>query len=157
MKNPSTEPEVSESPSSQIVNESVLTAVLDRLIPAVDSLPAAGQMGLAPAVVRMAGGQERFWILFTRAMESFVSQNPSFVTIDGDEQDRAIRSFEADSRRQFSVILDICYIVYYKDPAVHKRIGWESRTPQPDGNEMAPWDESALDNIRQREPFWRRV
>ena len=139
------------------VDETVLAAMLDRLIPAVDGLPAAGKMGLAPELIRMAGGQPRFWDMFAGAMESFVSQNPSFIDLDGDEQDAAIRTFEADSPRQFSVLLNISYIVYYKDSSVHERIGWESRPPQPDGNVMEPWDESVLGNIRKRAPFWRRV
>jgi hypothetical protein len=139
------------------VDETVLAAMLDRLIPAVNGLPAAGKMGLAPEVIRMAGGQPRFWDMFTGAMKSFVSQNPSFIGLDGDEQDTAISTFEADSPRKFSVLLNISYIVYYKDTSVHERIGWESRPPQPDGNVMEPWDESVLGNIRKREPFWRRV
>ena len=139
------------------VNEKVLSALLDRLVPAVGGLPAAGKMGLAPDVIRLARRQDRFWGLFCGAMESFISQNPSFVELDGDGQDRAIASFEMESPAHFGVLRDISYIVYYKDPAVHERIGWESRPPQPDGNVMAPWDESVLENIRKREPFWRRV
>ncbi len=144
-------------PTDTDVNEDVLSAMLDRLIPAVDGLPPAGQMGLAPDVILLAGRQDRFWGLFSGAMESFVLQNPSFVALDGDEQDRAIRSFEEESPRHFGVVLDISYIVYYKQPAVHERIGWDSPPPQPDGNVMAPWDESVLENIRKRAPFWRRV
>ena len=139
------------------VNENVLSALLDRLVPAVGGLPAAGKMGLAPDVIRLAGRQDRFWGLFCGAMESFISQNPSFAELDGDEQDRAIVFFETDSPAHFGVLRDISYIVYYKDPAVHERIGWESRPPQPDGNVMVPWNESVLENIRKREPFWRRV
>ena len=90
-------------------------------------------------------------------MESFVLQHPSFVTLGGNEQDRAIGSFETDSPRRFGVLFDISYIVYYKQPAVHERIGWDGRPPQPDGNVMVPRDESVLENIRKREPFCRRV
>jgi hypothetical protein len=90
-------------------------------------------------------------------MDSFVSTNPSFVGLSGDEQDTAIRSFETDNPSQFGVLLDISYIVYYKNPDVHARIGWESRPPQPEGNVMTPWDESVLEKIRQRAPFWRKA
>ncbi len=131
--------------------------MLDRLIPAIGGLPSAGQMGLAPDVIRLAGKQNRFWRLFSGAMVAFVARNPSFITLKGDEQDRVIRSFEAHSPGHFGVLLDISYIVYYKQSAVHERIGWQSKPPQPDGNVMEPWDESVLENIRKREPFWRRV
>ena len=144
-------------PTGTDVNEEVLSAILDRLIPAVDNLPPAGQMGLAQDVVQLAGQQARFWGLFSTAMASFGSQNPSCVGLDGKEQDRAIRAFEAGNPRQFGVIRDSSYIVYYMDSGVHRRIGWDSRPPQPDGNSMEPWDDSVLENIRKREPFWRRV
>ena len=144
-------------PIDNDVNEDVLSAMLDRLIPTVDDLLPAGQMGLATDVIRLAGRQDRFWGLFSRAMEAFVSQNPSYVVLDDDEQDRALRLFEADSPGYFRVLLDIAYIVYYKDSAVNQRIGWEGRPPQPDGHVMAPWDESVLEKIRKRTPFWRAV
>lgn len=139
------------------INENVLTAVLDRLIPAVDSLPAAGQMGLVPEIIRLAGQQKRFWDLFVKAMESFTAQNPGFESRDDDLQDEAIRAFEGSSPDLFRVLLNICYIVYYKDSRVHERIGWDGKPPQPDGHEMEPWDESVLENARKREPFWRKV
>ena len=139
------------------VDEAVLLALLDRLLPAVEDLLPAGQMGMANEVIQLAGKQNRFRGLFSKAMDSFVSTNPSFVGLSGDEQDTAIRSFETDNPSQFGVLLDISYIVYYKNPDVHARIGWESRPPQPEGNVMIPWDESVLEKIRQRAPFWRKV
>ena len=57
----------------------------------------------------------------------------------------------------FNTIRTIVYIVYYKDPRVHTRIGGDGRGPQPQGYEMDPWDESVLVNARKREPFWRKV
>ena len=139
------------------IDENVLAAILDRLVPTIEDLPPAGQMGLTPEVVRLAGKQDRFWGLFAGAMESFTAKNPSFVALDGEAQDRAIRSFESGSPEFFGALLSICYIVYYKDPRVHGRLGWDGKPPQPDGQEMEPWDDSVLENIRKREPFWRRV
>jgi hypothetical protein len=90
-------------------------------------------------------------------MNSFGSQNPLFNSLAPEQQDDAIRAFEADSAELFDVLLSISYIVYYKDSRVHDRIGWNGKSPQPDGNEMEPWDESVLENMRKREPFWRRT
>ncbi|MDG0865812.1 hypothetical protein [Candidatus Lucifugimonas marina] len=139
------------------IDQNVLAALLDRLIPAIDDLPSAGQMGLAEEIIRLSGQQDRFSKIFTNAMGSFASINPNFITSDGTEQDAAIRAFESNSPELFDSILTISYIVYYKDERVHKRIGWSGNTPQPDGNEMEPWDESILENMRKREPFWRQV
>lgn len=139
------------------VDEVMLAAILDRLIPAVDDLPPAGQMGLTGEIIRLAGQQARFYNIFIEAMELFRAQNPSFTSLNGEHQDDAIRAFEAEAPRLFSTLLSITYIVYYKDARVHERIGWDSRPPQPDGNEMEPWHDSVLDTVRKREPFWRKV
>ena len=138
------------------VDENVLAAILDRLIPAVDNLPSAGQMGFTSEIVRLSGQQDRFKAIFNNAMHLFESHNPEFTSLASAEQDDALRRFEAESPDLFSALRTISYIVYYKDPKVHERIGWDGRTPQPDGNEMEPWDESVLENIRKREPFWRK-
>ena len=139
------------------VDEELLDAILDRLIPAVDDLPSAGQMGLTAEIIRLAAQQDRFKGVFENAIEAFGTASPTFTSSNGDQQDDAIRTFESASPELFDALLSIAYIVYYKDSRVHARIGWEGRTPQPDGNVMEPWDESVLETVRKRKPFWRSV
>ncbi len=139
------------------VNEDLLAALLDRLIPAVGELPPAGQMGLVPEIVRLSGRHDLFHSEFANFMISFSASCPEFESLSGNAQDEAIRAFESGSPELFSTLLTISYIVYYKDERVHRRIGWSGRPPQPDGNEMELWDESILENVRNREPFWRQV
>lgn len=143
--------------SSMNINEDLLAAILDRLIPAVDDVPSAGKMGLTTEIVRLSGQQTRFQGIFTNAMQMFESATSEFISLDGEAQDAAIRNFESNEPALFSSLLTICYIVYYKDARVHKRIGWSGRTPQPEGNTMEPWDDSILETQRKREPFWRQV
>ncbi|HIF73222.1 MAG TPA: hypothetical protein EYQ61_11800 [Dehalococcoidia bacterium] len=139
------------------IDQTLLNSILDRLLPAIDELASAGQMNLSDEIVRLAAQQARFNALFTAAMNSFSERHPSFDSLDSEQQDDAIRSFEANNAELFDVLLSISYIVYYKDSRVHERIGWSGKSPQPDGNEMEPWDESVLENMRKREPFWRRT
>jgi hypothetical protein len=139
------------------VKEELLVAILDRLIPAVDDLPSAGQMGLTSEIVRLAAQQARFNNIFGSAIDAFGTVNPTFTSSNSEQQDDAIRTFESANPELFGALLSIAYIVYYKDSRVHARIGWEGRTPQPDGNDMEPWDESVLETIRNRKPFWRSV
>jgi hypothetical protein len=135
----------------------VLSAILDRLIPAIDDLPSAGQMELEEEIFRLVVQQKRFYDQFTGALGSFSDANPTFGNDDSELQDQALKSFETARPEAFGVIRDISYIAYYKNPSVHQRLGWNSISPQPEGNVMAPWDESVLENIRRREPFWRKV
>ena len=141
--------------STKNVNEELLAAILDRLIPAIDDVPSAGNMGLTTEIVRLSGQQARFQGIFKNAMEIFESTNSEFVLLDSEAQVTAIRKFESNEPDLFSSLLTISYIVYYKDARVHKRIGWSGRTPQPEGNPMEPWDDSILETQREREPFWR--
>ena len=134
----------------------LLAAALDRVIPPVDDLPGAGGMGLADEVIERCGADVRF----NNALGTVLGALPSstdFVALDGEGQDGALRAVESSHPAAFGLWLDVVYTVYYMQPSVHQRLSWHGRSPQPDGNEMPPWDESVLSVIRQREPFWRTV
>ncbi len=139
-----------------------LGEVMDRLIPGVDDLPAAGQMGLGAEVERMARDVSRF----AKGLESVLgalSADPSsraaggFRGLNPEDQDNAIRAIEKNIPTEFGTFLEIVYLAYYSKPAVHRRIGWVGRPPQPEGFDLPPFDETILETIRKREPFWRRT
>ncbi len=139
-----------------------LSEVMDRLIPAVDDLPAAGEMGLGSEVERMAGEVPRYG----EAMESVLgalSTDPlsratgGFRALSPDDRDNAIRVIERNIPEDFGTFLEVVYLAYYSQAAVHERIGWVGRPPQPEGFDMPPFDESILETVRKREPFWRKV
>ena len=138
-------------------NEELIKAILNRLIPANDELPAAGDMGLSPEIISLAAKQGRFNKLFSRAVNRFKSHNTDFIDIDSNSQDQRIDEFEHKEPELFETLINISYIVYYKQSVVHKKIGWNGAPPQPDGNKMLPWNDSVLVNIRNRDPFWRKI
>lgn len=140
----------------------MLSEVMDRLIPAVDDLPAAGQMGLGPEVERMASEVPRYAeglevFLEALAMDPLSRATGGFRALSADDQENAIRVIERNIPDHFSTFLEVVYLVYYSQPAVHRRIGWVGRPPQPEGFDLPPFDESILETARKREPFWRRV
>ncbi|MEM7024420.1 MAG: hypothetical protein AAF637_17840, partial [Pseudomonadota bacterium] len=134
----------------------LLAHAMDRVVPPVDDLPGAGSMGLAEEVVERSRSDHRFW----SALEAVISNLPAagdFGDLNGDQQDATLSAVEQRFPRQFGHWLDVVYTVYYMQPAVHRRLGWHGRPPQPDGNQMPPWNESVLDTIRNREPFWKKA
>ena len=140
----------------------MLSEVMDRLIPAVDDLPAAGQMGLGPEVERMASEVPRYAeglevFLEALAMDPLSRATGGFRALSADDQENAIRVIERNIPDHFSTFLEVVYLVYYSQPAVHRRIGWVGRPPQPEGFDLPPFDESILETARKRKPFWRRV
>ena len=133
----------------------VMVAALDRLVPAVDDLPAAGAMGVANDIQRLVTGEDRFG----RALAKFIamlSTGGDFTTLPGDEQDLGISAIEASRPSDFALVLEISYIAYYSRPEVHAHIGWRTGPLQPLGFELPPFDESVLDRTRRMQPFWRR-
>ncbi|MCH8103325.1 MAG: hypothetical protein IIB28_09270 [Chloroflexi bacterium] len=135
-------------------NLSLLAAALDRVVPAVATLPGAGAMGLADVIVKSARQDRRF----KAALETVAAALPDgFASLDARAQDDALRNIESAQAEAFGLFLDITYSFYYMRPDVHERLGWHGRTPQPDGNELPPFDDSVLEVARQRAPLWRKV
>lgn len=134
----------------------LLSAALDRIIPPVEDVPGAGGLGLAGEVVERSRADDRFWNALSTVVEA-LSDVDEFESLGGEAQDDAIRRVEALHSAAFGLWLDVVYTIYYMQPEVHRYLNWHGRPPQPEGNVMPPWDESVLDLVRQREPFWKKV
>ena len=135
-------------------NLSLLAAALDRVVPAVATLPGAGAMGLADVIVKSARQDQRF----KAALETVAAALPDgFESMGAENRDEALREIEIAQAEAFGLFLDITYSFYYMRPDVHERLGWHGRTPQPDGNELPPFNDSVLEVARQRAPLWRKV
>ena len=132
----------------------VMVAVLDRLVPAVGDLPAAGAMGVADDIDRLLTSGDRFGQALARIVRTLTTE---FATLSGDEQDQRLSAVEATVPTDFALLLEISYIAYYSRPEVHARIGWRTGPLQPLGFELPPFDESVLDTTRRLQPFWRRT
>ena len=130
-----------------------MIAVLDRLIPAVENIPAAGAMGVADDIERLVTTEDRFGL----ALRRFMAMLPNrFSGLSGDAQDSCIADIETSRPAEFALVLEISYLAYYSRPDVHARIGWPTGPLQPRGFDLPPFDESILEVVRQRPPFWRR-
>lgn len=44
---------------------------------------------------------------------------------------------------------------YYSHPAVIAAFGWRPDPPQPKGHTLEPFDETLLEPVKKRKPFWR--
>ena len=139
-----------------------MRVVMDRLVPPVDDLPGVGSMGLLEDVERMASGHDRYRRSIARfldalTMDMSVEAEGGFLALSGEQQDEAIRDIEESLSREFANVLEVVYISYYSHPEVHARIGWRTGPLQPVGFTLPPFDESVLDTVRVRKPFWRQA
>jgi hypothetical protein len=136
------------------IDATVLTAAMDRLIPAIGITPAAGAMGIAAEVEERGRVLDRHWAGLLALLDALPAD---FSGLSSEQQDDALRSFEGEDPTHFGLALDLIYTVYYMQPWAHHRLGWHGRTPQPDGNTLEPFDQAVLETARKRAPLWRKV
>lgn len=140
-------------------NPSLQTAVLDIIIEPVDDLPGAGGLRLESEIVRMSNEHHKFsgvLIQIINLIETNLTTEPD--TKDG--KDRLISSIstvESNYPDIFELFIELIYLAYYSDPRVHRRIGWKTGPIQPNGHLLPPWDESILNKVKNKEPFWIHI
>ena len=118
-----------------------LDLVTERLIPAVDSWPAATTMGVGADVLPRLRPSE------AEGLESALAAlGPldGFRAKSGSEQDGLLRALESSEPAKFALLRQILYFAYYAQPAVISLLrekGYDiQETPQPHGYHMEPFD-----------------
>ena len=139
-----------------------LKAVMDRLIPPVGGLPGAGSMDLVKQVEKMSDEHYRFKksvlsFLEALSLDMSVLAFGGLMAITDDQKDNVISEIETALPEIFQNFVEVVYLAYYGDPAVHKRIGWNTGPIQPNGFTLQKFDDAILHKISKREPFWRKV
>ena len=138
----------------------LLTAAYNRIVPAQDKFPGAGDLGGAQFVEQVAAknialrrtfgeGLARLEIAAARRGSS------GFIGLSPDEQDNTLREVESESPVFFREFVRQCYNFYYTNPEVFELIGY--KMPHPQDYQPVPFDESLLEPVRQRGQMWRPV
>lgn len=139
-----------------------LAATMDHIIPPVDDLLGAGEMGLADQVEQIAQRIPRYneslnRILDALSLEPIARIEGGFAALNSDQQLAAIKTVESSMEGHFINFIQMVYTAYYSDPRVHKRIGWRTGPLQPLGWDLEPFDTALLEKVSKREPFWRKA
>ena len=137
-----------------------LIKIMDLIIPAVDDLAGAGSMGLIIELEKLCKKYEVIYFSIKRIINAIeldpISRaNGSFLFMDKENQIEIIETIELNLSEDFSIFLNGIYSIYYMDKNVKKRIDWKYNSIQPQGFEIKPWDESMLNEIKKRKPFWK--
>ncbi|WP_424624721.1 gluconate 2-dehydrogenase subunit 3 family protein [Achromobacter marplatensis] len=138
----------------------MLTAVLNRIIPAQDPFPGAGDLGGAQVVEEVAGNTARLRRLFGEGLAQLEIAaarrgEAGFAELSPVEQDDTLRQVEAERPDFFRELVRQCYNSYYTNPEVFDLIGYS--LPDPADYRPLPFDESLLEPVRQRGQMWRPV
>jgi Gluconate 2-dehydrogenase subunit 3 len=138
----------------------LLTAALNRIIPAEDKFPGAGDLGLADFVESVVAQNNQLRRLFTEGLAQVEitaagREGKEFLELDDAARDETLREVEAQHPRLFEALVRQCYNGYYTNPQIfelvdYRRLGPGEYIPK-------PLEESLLELQRQRAPFWRQV
>ena len=138
----------------------LLTAVLNRIVPADDRFPGAGDLGGAAFVERAVGNtlrlRRRFGDGLTRIEIAAAGHGDTeFPALSATEQDDILRQVESEYPAFFNDLVRQCYNFYYTNPEIFDLIGYSM--PAPEDYKPLPFDESLLEPVRQRGQIWRSV
>jgi hypothetical protein len=140
----------------------LLTSILNRLVPAHDDLPGAGDLDVGASIEASMAASSRLRRLLLEglaeiAISSELFHRVPFVELDPTRQARVLEEIEKEHPAFFVALVEHTYRGYYTLAAVHQAIGHDSRPPQPLGHQLPPFDPALLDRQRGRLPFWRRT
>lgn len=153
----------------------LLTAALNRIIPAQDQFPGAGDMDGAAwveqaVIARAAADQAAAYKsgnstpdlrrLFTEGLaqlEIAAAQRgvAAFIQLSPEHQDDALRQIESEHPDFFNALVRQCYNGYYTNPDIFDLIGYA--IPSPQDYKPLPFDERLLEPQRRRGQMWRPV
>ena len=148
----------------------LLTAALNRLVPAQDKFPGAGDIGGAAyveqAVIDRAAADKaagrtpdlrRLFIEGLSQLEIAAAQRGpgSFAELPPAQQDEVLRQVEAEQPDFFAALVRQGYNGYYTNPDIFELIGYV--IPNPQDYKPLPFDERLLDPQRRRGQLWREV
>lgn len=148
----------------------LLTAALNRLVPAQDKFPGAGDLGGAAyveqavieraAADKAAGRHPDLRRLFTEGLAQLeiaaAQRGPGpFAELPPAQQDDILRQLEAEQPDFFAALVRQGYNGYYTNPDIFELIGYV--IPNPQDYKPLPFDERLLDPQRRRGQLWREV
>ena len=134
----------------------LLSAVLNRIVPASGDMPAAGDLGTAGFVESVAAGsiaKRRLLMDGLIQIELAASQRGgTFVALSDTAQREALQTVESAKPQFFQELVTQTYRGYYTDEAVCGVLGY--RPPNRADYDPLPFDESLLEPVRQRSQVW---
>ena len=141
---------------------SLLTGVINRIIPPKDKMPGAGNLGIAAFIEDAAATTTSLTRLFNEGLAQIaVAAGPdstsAFESLSDTAKDELLRSIEAANPAFFDQLVLQTYNGYYTNPEVFELIGYQIPKLAPPGAQPELLDVSLLDQQRNREPFWKKV
>jgi hypothetical protein len=137
----------------------LLTAVLNRIVPANENLPSAGDLGISEFIESAIHADPTLRRLFTEGLTQInivASQHGNeFPELSDSAKDEVLKEVESNNALYFSTLVRQCYNGYYTNDTVLSIVGYKPISPE--DYVYKPIDESLLAPQRERAPFWTKV
>ena len=137
-----------------------LKAVLNSLVPPVEDLPGAGDLGLVSYVDRAMADAPHLrrhilGILDRLEIDSQRSRRQDFADLPDAARTDMLRRCEADQPVSFNSMVEAAYVGYYSHPRILDALG--AVAPDESESHLRPFDPQLLDNVIKRGPMYTDV
>jgi hypothetical protein len=137
-----------------------LAALLDEIIPPSPDggMPGAGELGLASRIVGELAVQQGALEQLRNGLESLRREagEEGFAQSPRARRKEIVAAVDARDPALVAGLLFPTWVAYYEHPRALAGLGLKSTPPHPGGYALEPFDESLLEPVRARSPFYRK-
>ena len=139
----------------------LVTEILNRIIPANEDLPGAGEIAV-DYLDEVVGGSPRLKRIFNHGFSqievgAYRMYTQDLLSLSGEQIDVVLRQVEVDEGEFFDLLVRQTYNGYYTDPRIVGLLGLEARPPQPLGHRVGQGDITLIENVKNRGIAYRTV
>ena len=140
-----------------------LQVAMDEIIPAVNGMPSASDIGGVEYLDRLArqNSEMRSDLLKSLAALEKASQRlyrTGFSSLGRRERIESLKKLENGANPEhFAHLRDFVYESYYTQPKIWKLIGYDHYSTDQSGPRMKPFDESVLSAVKKKPKLYREV
>ncbi len=139
----------------------LVTQVLNRIIPANEELPGAGEIAVT-FLDEVVGGSPRLKRIFNHGLSrievgAYRMYSQDFPSLSSEQIDAVLRQVEVDEGEFFDLLVRQTYNGYYTDPRIVELLGLEARPPQPLGHRVDQGNITLIENVKNRGIVYREV
>ncbi len=139
----------------------LVTEVLNRIIPANEELPGAGEIAVN-FLDEVVGGSPRLKRIFNHGLSqievcAYRMYAKDFPSLSGEQMHVVLCQVEVDEGEFFDLLVRQTYNGYYTDPRIVELLGLEARPPQPLGHRVDQGNITLIENVKNRGIVYREV
>jgi hypothetical protein len=139
-----------------------LRLVMDEIIPATNSMPAASEVGGVDYLAHLMSSDREIAEKLKSGLAavekiSHAQTNAPFVSLSKEKRIEILTALEHEDQHAFDTVRDYVYEAYYTNEKVWKLVGYHNFPTTDAGPHMGAFDEQLLANVRKRPKLYREI